>query len=65
MPDITRLFKGPQNEFEVEVVFAEQGDQSPSEAHPFEEIIVTLAGVFQVDLKGQKTVTCENLFCFS
>lgn len=32
-PDITRVFKGPHNEFEVEFVFAQEGKQSPNEGH--------------------------------
>ena len=30
-PDITRVFKGPQNEFEVKIVLAREGNQSPKE----------------------------------
>jgi hypothetical protein len=28
-PDITRVFKGLQMEFEVEIVFGNEGNQSP------------------------------------
>jgi quercetin dioxygenase-like cupin family protein len=47
-PDITRVFKGVRMEFEVEIVFANEGNQSPEEAHDYEEIIVVTEGV--VDL---------------
>jgi quercetin dioxygenase-like cupin family protein len=52
MPDITRLFKGPRNEFEVEIVFAKSEDKSPKESHPFDEIIVVVAGSITIDLSG-------------
>ena len=44
MPDITRLFKGIHSEFEVEVVFATSEDQSPREAHDYEEFIFLAEG---------------------
>jgi len=44
-PDITRVFKGARMEFEVEIVFANEGNQSPEEAHDYEEIIVITEGV--------------------
>ena len=44
MPDITRLYKGIHEEFEVEVVFAGPEDTSPREAHPFEEFIFLANG---------------------
>jgi len=44
MPDITRLYKGIHEEFEVEVVFAGPEDTSPREAHPFEEFIFVAMG---------------------
>ena len=43
-PDITRVFKGPQMEFEVEIVFANEGNQSPEEGHEHEEMIVVTHG---------------------
>ncbi len=48
-PDITRVFKGPQNEFEVEIVFAREGNQSPREGHSYDEIIVVTDGVIELD----------------
>jgi quercetin dioxygenase-like cupin family protein len=44
-PDITRVFIGPQMEFEVEIVFAKEGNQSPEEVHEYEEVIVVIEGV--------------------
>ena len=48
-PDITRVFKGPQNEFEVEIVFAREGNQSPKEGHTYDEIIVVTEGVIELE----------------
>ncbi len=53
MPDITRLFKGPKNEFEVEVVFAKAGENSPQESHSYEEIVLLLEGAVDIKLSGQ------------
>ena len=53
MPDITRLFKGPRNEFEVEVVFAQAGENSPPESHPYEEIVLLLEGAIDIKLSGE------------
>ena len=50
IPDITRLYKGPQNEFEVEIVFAKEGGVSPSESHPFLELQCSLP-LFQTGCK--------------
>jgi len=47
-PDITRVFIGPQMEFEVEIVFAKEGNQSPEEGHEYEEIIVVIEGVIDL-----------------
>ena len=47
-PDITRVFKGLQMEFEVEIVFANEGNQSPEEAHDYDEIMVVAAGVIEL-----------------
>jgi len=32
-PDITRVFKWPGSEFEVEIVFAHEANPSPKEGH--------------------------------
>jgi len=47
-PDITRVFKGLQMEFEVEIVFANEENQSPEEAHEYDEIIVVTEGVIDL-----------------
>jgi quercetin dioxygenase-like cupin family protein len=47
-PDITRVFKGLQMEFEVEIVFANEGNQSPEEGHEYDEIIVVTEGVIDL-----------------
>ncbi|MGD9824531.1 cupin domain-containing protein [Desulfobacter sp.] len=44
MPEITRLYKGLYDEFEVEVVFGTAEDISPREAHTFEEFIFVAQG---------------------
>ena len=55
-PDITRVFKGPQNEFEVEIVFARDGNQSPKEGHSYDEIIVVTDGVIELERSDQKEI---------
>ena len=44
MLDITRLYKGIYDEFEVEIVFGGIEDTSPREAHSFEEFIFVAHG---------------------
>ncbi len=59
MPDITRLFKGPANDFEVEIVFAESGERSPKESHPFDEIIVVTAGAITIERSDEgNAISC-------
>jgi len=53
IPDISRLFIGAKNEFEVETVFAKQGAVSPDEAHEFDEILVLLDGTIDLQLDGE------------
>lgn len=55
--DITRLYKGAKNDFEVEVVFAREGDQSPKEPHLFEELILVLAGEIKLERSDTGTST--------
>lgn len=50
IPDISRLFIGAMNEFEVETVFAKEGAVSPDESHPFDEIMVLLEGEMDLEL---------------
>ena len=54
MPDITRLFKGMHMEFEVEVAFAEEGEQSFRETHDYEEIVVMVEGSCLAELDGKE-----------
>ena len=61
MPDITRLFKGPTNEFEVEVVFANDGDpHSPRESHHYEEIFLLLSGAIDLELANEDKIRSLN-----
>ena len=55
-PDITRVFKGPGNEFEVEIVFAQEGNQSPKEGHAYDEIIVVTDGVIALERSDQEGI---------
>ena len=55
-PDITRVFKGPGNEFEVEIVFAQEGNQSPKEGHTYDEIIVVTDGVIELERSDQEGI---------
>ena len=50
IPDISRLFIGAKNEFEVKTVFAKEGAVSPDEAHEFDEILVLLDGTIDLQL---------------
>ena len=57
-PDITRVFRGARNEFEVEIVFSQEANQSPKEAHTYDEIIVVTDGVIELersDREGKET----------
>ena len=56
--DITRVFRGARNEFEVEIVFSQEANQSPKEAHTYDEIIVVTDGVIELersDREGKET----------
>lgn len=55
-PDITRVFKGPRNEFEVEIVFAREGNQSPKEGHAYDEIVVVTDGTIELERSDQQEV---------
>ena len=56
IPDITRLYKGAQHEFEVEIVFAQGGCESPRESHEFDEIIVMTDGAITLERSDQEKV---------
>ena len=60
VPDISRLFIGARNEFEVETVFAKDGSVSPDEAHEFDEILVLLDGTIELQL-DKKVETLSGL----
>lgn len=61
-PDITRVFKGPQNEFEVEIVFAREGNQSPKEGHSYDEIIVVIDGIIELERSDQQAVSTHSKY---
>ena len=61
-PDITRVFKGPGNEFEVEIVFAREGDQSPKEGHTHDEIIVVTDGVIELERGDRQEVSAHSKY---
>jgi len=61
-PDITRVFKGPGNEFEVEIVFAREGNQSPKEGHPYDEIIVVTDGVIELERSDQEGIETHSKY---
>jgi quercetin dioxygenase-like cupin family protein len=52
IPFISRLFVGPANEFETELVFAPKGAQSPREAHTYDEVLVVVAGRVQITFEN-------------
>lgn len=55
VPDITRLFIGAGNEFEVEVVLAGSEDMSPKEPHDFLEYIVVVTGAVILERSDEET----------
>lgn len=58
IPDISRLFIGAANEFEVETVFAEKGSVSPDETHEFDEILVLLNRKIKLQIgDGQEIIS--------
>ena len=61
-PDITRVFKGSQNEFEVEIVFAREGNQSPKEGHTYDEIIVVTDGVIELERSDQEEIGTHSKY---
>jgi quercetin dioxygenase-like cupin family protein len=61
-PDITRVFKGPQNDFEVEIVFAREGNQSPKEGHTYDEMIVVTDGVIELERSDQQEVSTHSKY---
>lgn len=61
-PDITRVFKGAQNEFEVEIVFASEGGQSPKEGHTYDEIIVVTDGVIDLERSDREEISTHSKY---
>ena len=61
-PDITRVFKGLQNEFEVEIVFAREGNQSPKEGHTYDEIIVVTDGIIELERSDQEEISTHTKY---
>ena len=56
IPDITRIFKGANNEFAVEIVFGEEGASSPRESHPFLELIIVTDGSITLERSDKEEV---------
>jgi len=64
IPFISRLFVGPTNQFETELVFGEKGCISPREDHSFDELIVVVEGTIQItfdDLEAPETHSANSL----
>ncbi len=61
-PDITRVFKGTGNEFEVEIVFANEGNQSPKEGHNYDEIIVVTEGIIALERSDQPETSTHSKY---
>jgi len=59
-PDITRVFKGARNEFEVEIVFAQEANQSPKEGHTYDEIIVVTNGVIELERSDREGIETHS-----
>ena len=59
-PDITRVFKGLQMEFEVEIVFGNEGNQSPEEAHDYDEIMDATKQNAEVDISDFVEKHCKK-----
>jgi quercetin dioxygenase-like cupin family protein len=56
LPDITRIFKGARNEFEVEIVFSDEAGGSPRESHPFLELVVVVDGSITLERSDKEEV---------
>jgi quercetin dioxygenase-like cupin family protein len=61
-PDITRVFKGAGNEFEVEIVFAQEANQSPNEGHTYDEIIVVTNGVIELERSDREGIETHSKY---
>ncbi len=49
MAEISRLIQGASGEFEVEVIFARNGEATPRVEHPYREIIVIAEGSISIE----------------
>ena len=62
-PDITRVFKGVRNEFEVEIVFADrEGGKSPKEGHTYDEIIVVTDGIIELERSDRQEISTHSKY---
>ena len=61
-PDITRVFKGARNEFEVEIVFAQEANKSPKEGHTYDEIIVVTNGVIELERSDREGIETHSKY---
>lgn len=62
-PDITRVFRGARNEFEVEIVFADrEGGKSPKEGHAYDEIIVVTEGTIELERSDRQEISTHSKF---
>jgi len=61
-PDITRVFKGARNEFEVEIVFAQEANKSPKEGHTYDEIIVVTNGVIELERSDREGLETHSKY---
>ena len=61
-PDITRVFKGAGNEFEVEIVFAQEANQSPKEGHTYDEIIVVTNGAIEIERSDREGIETHSKY---
>ena len=61
-PDITRVFQGARNEFEVEIVFSQEANQSPKEGHIYDEIIVVTYGVIDLERSDRKAIETHSKY---
>jgi quercetin dioxygenase-like cupin family protein len=51
-----------QSESEVEIVFARDGNQSPKEAHTYDEIIVVTDGIIELERSDRQEVSTHSKY---
>jgi hypothetical protein len=59
-PEIPRVFKGPQNE--VEIFFAQGGNQSLKEGHTYDEIMIVTDGVIELERSQWKKISTHSKY---